>query len=77
MADRLHGVFSRFPYRCRECNRRFRLKTPIGRRTLPKGTGRAGKRQRRRQIQTREALLYGLALLAFAIVAFFVTGERS
>jgi hypothetical protein len=81
LIDAVCSLWARFPYRCRDCNARFRLRP----RTRGLGAGkprlhqtvRAENRRRRRAVQRRELLLYGLALAAFAFVVLLVTGDRS
>jgi hypothetical protein len=73
--DALCSLWTRLPYRCRECNVRFRRLSHPGR-TVDQPQ-RTENRRRRRAIQRRELLLYSFALAAFAFVVLFVTADRS
>jgi DNA-directed RNA polymerase subunit RPC12/RpoP len=66
-----------YPYRCQECGERRLL-----RQSVTEAAGTLGKEivRTRRRIEwvrtRREMLLYGVSLLAFAILLYFITRQR-
>ena len=69
--DRLCAALARFPYRCGDCKKRFRL-----RRERLREAPRAESRRRRAAIQAREVAVYLAALAAFSVIALFLTAEH-
>lgn len=73
--DRLLSVRGYRPYRCRSCDVRFRsLVTDRSDRHARSGE-RQESRKRRMVVLRRELVVYGFALLAFAVIAFVATRE--
>lgn len=73
--DRLRSLAGYKPYRCHDCQRRFHFRAePAGRKA--QSSTRSESRKRRQALKRREAVIYALALAAFAIVAFVITLER-
>ena len=73
--DQVRCIAGYRPYRCRECDRRFHL--PYRRRAAAaKPETRSESHKRRRAIRHREFFVYAIALIAFAIMAVFLTRER-
>ncbi len=82
LKENLAALFSRFPYRCHECEHRFlvyRYAEPEQAAPLT-ATEREINSTRlsiRRKRARREFLLYGSALLLFLAFLYFITRERT
>lgn len=75
LLDQFATLFGYYPYRCRECNARFILKPPPRPRTQHKSS-RSESRARRRTALRRELLVYGLALISFALLIAFLVRDH-
>jgi hypothetical protein len=74
--DRAFSLFQYYPYRCKGCGVRFferRPKPPAERPTSTETEIRATRSAYEWKQKRREFLLYGFALLCFAVFLYFVT----
>lgn len=72
MKERLWSLFFVYPYRCRKCSHRFlRFRSPAG--GVPKSDNKTGPGRKSR----REMVLYGLGILLFLALLYFLVRERN